>query len=99
MVSTPARLLVAVIAIVAMCATPAFAAPGDPTAPPNEGNNLTLAEALEQANAAWLQAQVALDASKKRQAELAAQMNALQRELGPIEAQVNLIASASYRTG
>jgi peptidoglycan DL-endopeptidase CwlO len=99
MVSTPARLLVAVIAIVAMWATPAFAAPGDPTTPPNEGNNLTLAEALEQANAAWLQAQAALDASKKRQAELAAQMDALQRELGPIEAQVNLIASASYRTG
>lgn len=93
------QLLVAAIAVVAVSASPAFAAPGDPTAPPDEGNNLTMAEALEQANTAYLQAQAALEASRKRQADLVAQMEALQRELGPIEAQVNTIAAATYRTG
>jgi hypothetical protein len=94
------KLLVAILAMIAMSTTPSFAAPGDPTTPPNEGNgNLTLGQALEAANAAWLQAQAALDASKTRQSDLNAKINAMELELAPIQAEVNTIAAATYRTG
>jgi hypothetical protein len=93
-------LIAAVFVLIAMAATPSSAAPGDPTAPPNEGTeNMTLAQLIEATNAAWLDAQSALEASKKHQTELANQMAAIQRELAPIEAEVNVIAAAAYRTG
>jgi hypothetical protein len=95
-----AQLLTAFLVVIAFAATPSFAAPGDPTAAPNEGGgNQTLGDLLEAANAAWLQAQAALDASKKRQADLATRMDSLERQLAPIQAEVNTIAAASYRTG
>ena len=68
-------LLVAVLVLVGAWAVPVAAAPGDPTAPPDEGSaNMTLGEALEKANREWLDAQAILDASKKKQADLAAQI-------------------------
>ncbi|WP_238016785.1 hypothetical protein KZZ52_57500 [Dactylosporangium sp. AC04546] len=95
-----ALLLAAVLVTVGAWATPASAAPGDPTAPPDEGSaNLTLGEKLEQANREFLDAQTILEASKKKQAELAEQMAAMQREMAPVQESVNLIAAASYRTG
>jgi len=73
----PARLgwVLALLALsVAFAVSPARAAPTDPT-PPDEGSsNLTLGQALEQANAAWLQASAALQASKQRQADLTARI-------------------------
>ncbi len=93
-------MLVAVSIVVAVSASPSYAAPGDPTAPPDEGaSNLTLGEALDIANTAYLQAQAALQASKQRQADLAAQVVAIQNQLAPLQAEVNTIASAAYRAG
>ncbi|GAA3294286.1 hypothetical protein Dvina_50485 [Dactylosporangium vinaceum] len=92
-------LLVAALMIVGGLTTPAAAAPGDPTGAPNEGTDLTLGEKLDAANTEWLQAQAVLDASKKRQADLALQMESMQKELEPVRASVNVIAAAAYRTG
>ena len=95
-----ASALAAVLIVIGVASSPVNAAPGDPTAPPDEGaSNLTLGEALDIANAAYLQAQGTLEASKKRQADLAAQVVAMQKELAPLQAEVNTIASATYRTG
>ena len=93
-------LIAVVFFVVAMSARPVLAEPGDPTAPPDEGKaNMTLGEVLETANRAWMDAQTVLDGSKKRQAELNEKVAANERELAPIEAVVNLIAAATYRTG
>lgn len=98
----PARLgwALALLALsVAFVASPAHAAPTDPT-PPDEGSgNLTLGQALEQANAAWLQASAALQASKQRQADLTARIAQTEAQLEPIKASVNSIAATAYRTG
>src|SRR5438552_7537353 len=102
-----AHLLTALLVVVGIvggiAAAPADAAPTNPTNPtnpPDEGaSNLTLGEALDIANAAYLQAQGALEASKKRQADLAAQVTSMQKQLAPLQAEINTIASASYRTG
>src|SRR3954470_8487757 len=91
--------LVAALVLIGAWASPAAAAPGDPTGAPNEGTDLTLGQKLDAANTEWLQAQAVLDASKKRQAELTQQMDAMQKELEPIRASVNVIAAAAYRTG
>jgi hypothetical protein len=95
------QLLCAVTLALAVAASPSFAAPVDPSTPPDEGGTtqLTLGQAIEQANTAYLQAQAALDASKKRQAAVAAQVAAMEKQLAPLQANVNSIASASYRTG
>src|SRR5690242_746661 len=98
-----AALLIAVGFVGGIAAAPASAAPtnpANPTNPPDEGaSNLTLGEALDIANAGYLQAQGALEASKKRQADLAAQVASMQKQLAPLQAEINTIASASYRTG
>ncbi|WP_426508261.1 coiled-coil domain-containing protein [Dactylosporangium sp. McL0621] len=92
-------LMVAALVLIGAWAGPAGAAPGDPTGAPNEGTDLTLGEKLDAANTEWLQAQAVLDTSKKRQAELTAQMDSMQKELEPVRASVNVIAAAAYRTG
>src|ERR1700755_3599658 len=96
-------LLGAVLGLVGAWALPAAAAPGDPTAPPDEGSgsaNLTLGDALEKANREWLAAPgILAAAAKKRQADLAVQIDSMQKELAPVQASVDLIANASYRTG
>jgi peptidoglycan DL-endopeptidase CwlO len=94
-----ASLLVALVMIGAW-AVPAGAAPGDPTAAPDEGTaNMTLGELLDKANSDFLDAQGILEVSKKHQAELNTQIVGMQRELDAILAEVNLIAGAAYRTG
>ena len=92
-------LMVAALVLIGAWAAPAGAAPGDPTGAPNEGTDLTLGEKLDAANTEWLQAQAVLEQSKKRQAELAAQVDSMQKELEPVRASVNVIAAAAYRTG
>ncbi|MFG2038040.1 coiled-coil domain-containing protein [Dactylosporangium sp. NPDC048998] len=92
--------VVASLVLIGAWATPVAAAPGDPTAPPDEGTaNMTLGDKLDAANTEWLQAQATLDASKQRQADLVKQMDEMQRELEPVRASVNVIAAAAYRTG
>ncbi|GAA0737380.1 coiled-coil domain-containing protein [Dactylosporangium roseum] len=95
-----AVLLIAVLVTVGAWAVPASGAPGDPTAPPDEGSaNMTLGEALDKANREWLDARAVLDASKKKQAELDEQVVAMQKAMEPVRASVNVIAAAAYRTG
>src|SRR5688572_8203281 len=91
--------LAAVAVLFATPAGSASGAPGDPTTPGNEGGAPTLGQALEEANAAWIEANAILEASKKRQAELATQVAAVEVELAPLVAEVGNIASAAYRTG
>ncbi|GAA2350729.1 hypothetical protein [Dactylosporangium salmoneum] len=92
--------VIALLVLICAWAGPAAAEPGDPTAPPDEGAaNLTLGDKLDAANTGWLNAQAALEASKKRQADLVKQMADLQAELEPVRASVNVIAAAAYRTG
>jgi hypothetical protein len=92
--------LLMVLVILGASAVPAGAAPGDPTGAPDEGTaNMTLGELLEKANGDFLDAQGILEVSKKHQAELATQIESMQRELDLILAEVNVIAGAAYRTG
>ncbi|MER7001617.1 hypothetical protein ABT297_00985 [Dactylosporangium sp. NPDC000555] len=92
--------VVASLVLIGAWASPAGAAPGDPTAPPDEGaGNLTLGDKLDAANTQWLEAQATLDESKKRQADLVKRMDEMRRELEPVRASVNVIAAAAYRTG
>jgi hypothetical protein len=95
-----ATLLAVLLVLLGAWAGPAAAAPGDPTTPPDEGaGNLTLGDKLDAANRAWVDAQAVLDASRKRQTELAAQMDTMRKEIEPVRASVNVIANAAYRTG
>lgn len=92
--------LLVVLVMLGAWAAPAGAAPGDPTAAPDEGTaNMTLGELLDKANGDFLDAQGILEVSKKRQAELTAQVDAMQRELDLMLVEVNVIAGAAYRTG
>ncbi|MEV0561615.1 hypothetical protein [Dactylosporangium sp. NPDC050588] len=92
--------LLAALIVVGGWAVPAGAAPGDPTAAPDEGSaNMTLGELLDKANGEFLDAQGILEVSKQRQAELTTKVAAMQAELDVILAEVNIIAGAAYRSG
>ncbi|MEU0559438.1 hypothetical protein [Dactylosporangium sp. NPDC006015] len=92
--------LLAALIVVGGWAVPAGAAPGDPTAAPDEGSaNMTLGELLDKANGEFLDAQGILEVSKQRQAELTTKVAAMQGELDVILAEVNIIAGAAYRSG
>ncbi len=79
--------------LVGWAAGPAAADPGD------EGGSPALAKALEATNRGYLDAVRALEASKKRQAELAVELTEVQAKLPPLEQQANEIAMTSYRIG
>ena len=92
--------LLAALVVLGAWAVPAGAAPGDPTAAPDEGGaNMTLGELLDKANGEFLDAQGILEVSKQRQAELTTRIDSMQRQLDVILAEVNIIAGAAYRTG
>ncbi|MEV4134321.1 hypothetical protein AB0J72_19380 [Dactylosporangium sp. NPDC049742] len=92
--------LLAALIVLGAWAVPAGAAPGDPTAAPDEGSaNMTLGELLDKANGEFLDAQGILEVSKQRQAELTTKVAAMQGELDVILAEVNIIAGAAYRSG
>jgi peptidoglycan DL-endopeptidase CwlO len=92
--------LVALVgALVLAFAVPAAAAPGAPGGPGDEGGSQTLGQALESANRAYLDAQAALDASKKRQADLTKQAEQVEAELVLKTAEAGGIAATAYRLG
>jgi peptidoglycan DL-endopeptidase CwlO len=80
-------------AAVAGLAGPAAAQPGD------EGGTPTLGQALEAANRGYLDAQAALDASKRRQAELNQRAAEAEKLLAEKTAEAAGIAATAYRTG
>src|SRR3954463_64833 len=80
-------------------ATPAAAEPGGDTGDEGSGANPTLGSVLEDSNRAWSEAKEKVDASVKRQGELAAQLQATEAQLASIQEQVAAIAVAAYRTG
>jgi peptidoglycan DL-endopeptidase CwlO len=98
-VTSAVALVTAIVVFLATRATPAIAAPGDPTVPGNEGGTPTLAQVLDETGRAYLEAQAALDVSKKRQVELNAQVARIDAELGKLLVDTSSIAVAAYRSG
>ena len=92
-------LLAAIVVLLTVRAAPAAAAPGDPTTPGNEGSSPTLAQVLEETNRAYLDAQQALDVSKRRQLELTTQVAKIEAELAKLTVDTSSIAAAVYRSG
>lgn len=89
-------LLAALAFVLAVSASPATAAPGDTDA---EGGTPSLRAQLEAANRGFVEAQTALDASKKRQAELTQQLVDTESRLTALSAETTTIALAAYRIG
>jgi hypothetical protein len=90
----PALIFALIIALVALTATPAAAAPGD-----DEGGTGTLREQLDAASRGYLDAKAALDASTVKQQELTAELASLETELVSEAETVAAIAGAAYKMG
>jgi hypothetical protein len=91
--------MAAIVVVLAMWVAPASAAPGDPSVPGDEGGPPTLAQVLDETGRAYLEAQQALDASKKRQVELTAKVTKIEAELAKLMVDTSSIAAAAYRSG
>jgi len=95
--------VVAVIAALTVLAgpLPAHAAPTTPTPSGHEedGEPKLLNDVIEQANRDYSAAKSKLDKSKKRQDELAAEVNRAKADLDALAPQVGQIAAQAYRTG
>jgi hypothetical protein len=91
--ASTAALLAALASMSAVLVTPAAAAPGD------EGSNPTLRETLEAASKGYVEAQAALDASRRRQAELTQQAAHVEAQLAARSSEAASIAVTAYRTG
>lgn len=98
-VVTRPRWLASVVAAVLTAATllvapaPAAAEPGD------EGQGKQLIQNVEAAARGYLEAKTALDASKAKQAQMAAELRQVQAELGPLKAEVAKMAATAYING
>jgi hypothetical protein len=88
--------LLVTAAVVAVPPSPSSAEPNDPATPNHEG---TLGGVLEAVSKGYLDAQNAIDASRKHQVELTAQLETAQSRLTVLTAEANDIAVAAYRTG
>jgi hypothetical protein len=78
---------------------PAYA---EPTTPPNEGSTptqATLRQNLQAASAGYLEAEATLEASRKRQIELDADLATAQTDLTRLRQIVGLYAAEAYKTG
>ncbi|MET7371277.1 coiled-coil domain-containing protein [Micromonospora arida] len=95
--------VVAVIAALTVLAgpLPAHAAPTTPTPSGHEedGEPKLLNDVIEQANRDYSAAKSKLDKSKKRQGELAAEVDRAKADLDALAPQVGQIAAQAYRTG
>ncbi|MGC4745481.1 coiled-coil domain-containing protein [Micromonospora sp. DT201] len=95
--------VVAVIAALTVLAgpLPANAAPTTPTPSGHEEDNepQLITDVIEQANRDYSAAKSRLDKSKKRQLELALEVDRAKAELDALAPQVGQIAAQSYRTG
>jgi peptidoglycan DL-endopeptidase CwlO len=91
-----AVVFVAVAAVLTAVPGGSSAAPGDPSSIGEGGG--TIAEALDAAARGYLDAQIAIDASKARQAELGRQLESTENRLASLTAGVNEMAAAAYRS-
>jgi peptidoglycan DL-endopeptidase CwlO len=96
--------LVATTALVLAGPVPASAAPRPLAAPGDsgddgEGGSKSLLQQLEAASKGFVEAQEALQSSKKRQQQLTAKLKQIDTELGPKQAALDEIVGQSYRTG
>ncbi|WP_432827077.1 coiled-coil domain-containing protein [Dactylosporangium sp. CA-092794] len=97
--SRPPWILAALCAL-AILLTPAAASAAPPAPSPGpEGGTAELAQQLDAANRAYIDAQNALDASHRRQAELAAQQAELERRYDRLSADTETITVAAYTNG
>ncbi|MFU8852269.1 coiled-coil domain-containing protein [Micromonospora sp. SL1-18] len=97
---TPVVAVLAALAIVAG-PTPAMAAPTNPTPSGHEEDDEPplITDVLDAANRGYLKAKAKLAKSKRRQLQLALEINAARAELDALRPQVGQIAAQSYRTG
>jgi hypothetical protein len=84
---------VAALAAATLLAAPAAAEPGD------EGHNKQLIQNVEAAARGYLEAKNALDASKAKQAQMAAELHKVEAELGPLKVEVAKMAATAYVNG
>ncbi|MFY1619045.1 coiled-coil domain-containing protein [Micromonospora sp. WMMD736] len=95
--------VVAVLAALSVLAgpLPAHAAPTPPTPSGHEDSDepTLITDVIEQTNRDYVAAKSKLDKSKKRQLELAAEVERAKADLAALEPQVAQIAAQSYRTG
>ncbi|MFK3983248.1 coiled-coil domain-containing protein [Micromonospora sp. NPDC050397] len=94
---TPALALFASAVMVAPFSVPAQAAPTP--AAPTESDTPLLSEVLDQTGRRFLDAKAALEASKKRQGILAAELKKAEEQIEALTPQVAEIAARAYRTG
>jgi hypothetical protein len=99
------RRIASVLALVAAAAVFAATASAPVTAAPerkrpgNEGGTPTLREVLEAAGRGFLEAKAKLDASKRRQVVLTAQLKGVEARLDALLVEVGAVAAVAYRTG
>lgn len=90
--------VVLVVAALLVCpAGPAVADPADPSSIDHGGDSPTLKDLLESTSRGFLEAQAALDASRKQQADLTTKLRQAETELPALTREVNDIAAAAYR--
>src|SRR5690349_10781490 len=90
--------LIATTGLALAAPTSAFAAPGD-SGDDGEGGSKSLVQQLEAASSGFVEANEALDRSKKRQQQLNAKLKEIDAELGPRQTALDEIVQRSYRTG
>ncbi|WP_229076257.1 hypothetical protein [Actinoplanes sp. DH11] len=90
-------LLLAVCGL-AVVASPATAAPGD-NGDDGEGGTKSLVEQLEDASRGFVEAKAKLKSSKKKQAELTAELKKLDAAVGPQQKALDQIAQQAYTSG
>ncbi|MFU8870895.1 coiled-coil domain-containing protein [Micromonospora sp. SL4-19] len=97
---TPVVAVLAAFAIVAG-PTPAMAAPPSPTPSGHEEDDdpPLITEAISTANRGYLQAKAKLEKSKKRQLQLALEIQSARADYDALRPQVSQLAAQSYRTG
>jgi hypothetical protein len=79
--------------------TAAAAAAPNPSAPGNEGGTPFLRDVLEQTGRAFVEARAAEAASRKRQAQRAAELKQVEADITTLTPQVAEVAANAYRTG
>ena len=91
--------LVAAVALVLAPTGAAFAEPDPPPSTGNEGETPLLRDVLERTGKQYLEAEGALNESKRRQLELVLQQGKLEKRVADLTVEVTIVAQAAYRTG
>jgi hypothetical protein len=90
---------VSVLAGAAVAAGPAAAAPSTPAAPGDEGGNPLLRDVLESTGRGFDAASTGVANSRKRQAQLADELQRIEQQLASLAPEVGEVAVSAYRLG